>query len=170
MGKVFGCTTPWEYSLNALGLPAGNVNSNLLLRRQSRAWLQGLPPSNNQENSATWTFFPPCPLPWLCSCCRSFTQGPTARTSRAFMPESDDRHLLYWSQGKNTALNITVVNPLKEANAKMSKYEDKCVAEDIACCGHLWRLAWNCSSCRLYSKSWHQGWPAPQVDSVTWSL
>ena len=52
------------------------------------------------------------------------------------MPESDDRHLLYWSQGKNTALNITVVNPLKGANAKMSKYDD-CVAEDIACCEHL---------------------------------
>ena len=53
------------------------------------------------------------------------------------MPESDDRHLPYWSQGKNTPLNITVVNPLKRANTKMSKYDDKCVAEDIACCGHL---------------------------------
>ena len=52
-------------------------------------------------------------------------------------PSSHLVHLPHWSQGKNTALNITVVNPLKEANAKMSKYEDKCVAEDIACCGHL---------------------------------
>ena len=51
-------------------------------------------------------------------------------------PSSHLVHLPHWSQGKNTALNITVVNPLKGANAKMSKYDD-CVAEDIACCEHL---------------------------------
>ena len=60
--KTQPSSTPWECSFNALGWPAGNVDSNLLLRCHSRAWLQGPPSSSNNNNSATWTFFPPCPL------------------------------------------------------------------------------------------------------------
>ena len=66
------------------------------------------------------------------------------------LPGSDDRpadiFLPYWSQGKDTALGITVVNPLQGAlieqvaeegdsgvrhtfNTKMSKYDDRCSEE-----------------------------------------
>ena len=69
------------------------------------------------------------------------------------LPGTDDRPadilLPYWSQGRDTALDITVVNPLQGAlvnqvavdgesgvrhafNAKMSKYDDRCAAEGIA--------------------------------------
>ena len=57
--------------------------------------------------------------------------------------------LPYWTNGKDTALDITVVNPLQGAlinqvavdgesgvrhayNAKMAKYDDRCAAEGIA--------------------------------------
>ena len=69
------------------------------------------------------------------------------------LPGSDDRPadilLPFWSQGKDTALDITVVNPLQGAlidqvaqdgdggvrhafNAKMAKYDDRCAAEAIS--------------------------------------
>ena len=69
------------------------------------------------------------------------------------LPGTDDRPadvlLPYWTQGKDTALDITVVNPLQGAliqqvavdgesgvrhayNAKMAKYDDRCSAEGIA--------------------------------------
>ena len=69
------------------------------------------------------------------------------------LPGRDDRPadvlLPYWTQGKDTALDITVVNPLQGAliqqvavdgesgvrhayNAKMAKYDDRCSAEGIA--------------------------------------
>ena len=69
------------------------------------------------------------------------------------LPGSDDRPadilLPIWSQGKDTALDITVVNPLQGAlidqvaqdgeagvrhafNAKMAKYDDRCAAEAIS--------------------------------------
>ena len=68
------------------------------------------------------------------------------------LPGSDDRPadilLPFWSQGKDTALDITVVNPLQGAlidqvaqdgesgvrhayNSKMAKYDDRCAAEGI---------------------------------------
>ena len=68
------------------------------------------------------------------------------------LPGFDDRPadilLPFWSQGKDTALDITVVNPLQGAlidqvaqdgesgvrhafNAKMAKYDDRCAAEGI---------------------------------------
>ena len=57
--------------------------------------------------------------------------------------------LPYWTKGKDTALDITVVNPLQGAlinqvavdgesgvrhayNAKMAKYDDRCAPEGIA--------------------------------------
>ena len=69
------------------------------------------------------------------------------------LPGTDDRPadvlLPYWSQGRDTALDITVVNPLQGAlvnqvavdgesgvrhayNAKMGKYDERCAAEGIA--------------------------------------
>ena len=68
------------------------------------------------------------------------------------LPGCDDRPadilLPFWSQGKDTALDITVVNPLQGAlveqvaqdgeggvrhafNLKMAKYDDRCAAESI---------------------------------------